>query len=163
MTVAAPLDASTLHVLPEVREMCAADRCGQYGKSWSCPPACGTLEELEQTLRRYSRGILVQTVGQLEDSFDWEGMQEIKERHDEAFRRLWQVLLEPYPGLLALGAGTCTRCAACAWPEPCRFPKQRMVSMEACGLFVSQVCKDNGVPYRYGKDQLAYTSCFLLV
>ena len=36
---------SALKFLPEVRDACASDRCGRYGKSWSCPPACGTLEE----------------------------------------------------------------------------------------------------------------------
>ncbi len=162
-TVTAALDVATLRVMPEVRDMCASDRCGHYGRSWSCPPACGSLEEMERRIRRYSRGILVQTVGELEDSFDWEGMQETKTRHDTAFRRLWQVLLEPYPGLTALGAGCCELCSACAWPEPCRFPDRRMVSMEACGLFVSQVCRENGVKYNYGPDRIAYTSCFLLV
>ena len=31
---------------PKVRDMCAADKCRSYGKSWSCPPACGSLEEI---------------------------------------------------------------------------------------------------------------------
>jgi hypothetical protein len=33
--------------------------------------------------------------------------------------------------------------------------------MEACGLFVSQVCRDNGVAYYYGDDKIAYTCCVL--
>ena len=24
--------------LAEVRDMCAADRCGRYGHNWACPP-----------------------------------------------------------------------------------------------------------------------------
>ena len=43
--VAEDLDPKTLKFLPEVRDMCAADRCRHYNKSWACPPACGTLEE----------------------------------------------------------------------------------------------------------------------
>ena len=41
----APLDGATIELKPEVRDMCAAYSCGQYGKRWSCPPGCGPLEE----------------------------------------------------------------------------------------------------------------------
>ena len=42
---AGPLNLEALVLMPEVRDMCSADRCHNYGKSWCCPPACGTLEE----------------------------------------------------------------------------------------------------------------------
>ena len=41
-----PLPVQALECLPEVREMCAADRCHAYGRRWTCPPGCGTLEDL---------------------------------------------------------------------------------------------------------------------
>ena len=44
-TRAAPLNISALHALPEVRAMCESDRCRRFGRCWSCPPGCGTLEE----------------------------------------------------------------------------------------------------------------------
>ena len=71
-TQAAPLEASALTVRTEVREMCASDRCRAYGCSWSCPPACGTLEQCQTRMNRYHRGILLQTTGLLEDDFDAE-------------------------------------------------------------------------------------------
>lgn len=37
-TYVEPLDASTIKLLPEVREMCKNGNCGRYGKNWSCPP-----------------------------------------------------------------------------------------------------------------------------
>ncbi|MBQ8925438.1 MAG: DUF2284 domain-containing protein, partial [Clostridia bacterium] len=36
-----------------------------------------------------------------------------------------------------------------------------MSSMEAYGLFVTRVCKDNGVPYYYGPKTITYTACVL--
>ena len=66
----APLDISTIELKKEVRDMCAVNSCGQYGKRWSCPPGCGTLEECAQQVAAYQNGILVQTTGQLEDEFD---------------------------------------------------------------------------------------------
>ena len=65
-----PLACDTIELKPEVRQMCASDSCHKYNKCWSCPPGCGTLEECEKRVRKYKLGILVQTVGQLEDSMD---------------------------------------------------------------------------------------------
>ena len=64
---------------------------------------------------------------------------------------------------LAAGAGCCTVCRECTYPDaPCRFPEQKMSSMEALGMLVLEVCKANGLPYFYGENTIAYTSCFLL-
>ena len=158
-----PLDCHTIRLLPEVREMCAADKCHQYNKNWTCPPGCGSLEECEGKVRRYQKGLIVQTVGELEDNMDGEGMMETEARHKEAFLRLMEDLKKDYPDLLAIGAGCCTRCKTCTYPDaPCRFPDKKVSSMEAYGILVSQICKDNSLPYYYGDCTIAYTSCFLL-
>lgn len=157
------LDVSTLEFLPEVRDMCAANTCGKYNKSWACPPACGTLEEMRDKVKGFSNGILVQYVGQLEDSLDWEGIQEAAVKQAESFAKMWEELAKEYPHIMAMGTGACTKCAKCTYPDaPCRFPDRVAASMEACGLVVSNVCTANGVPYNHGKDTICYTGCFLL-
>ena len=88
----APLDCSTIQLLPEVRQMCANNTCHMYGKNWSCPPGCGTLEECEARVRQYTHGILVQTVGNLEDSMDVETMMETEAEHKKHFFALEEQL-----------------------------------------------------------------------
>ena len=46
----AELDAAVLKPLTEVRDMCSADRCRSYGKSWSCPPVSYTHLTLPTTV-----------------------------------------------------------------------------------------------------------------
>ena len=29
---------------PGTRDACKANYCGQYGRTWACPPGCGTFE-----------------------------------------------------------------------------------------------------------------------
>lgn len=156
-----PLDVSTLQVRPEVRDMCADNRCAVYGKSWSCPPACGTIEECGEKMKAFSCGVLVQSVGELEDSWDFEGMQELEATHKERFGQLAHAMQEAKGTILPLTAGCCTLCAKCAYPEPCRFPEKLMSSMEAFGLVVNEVCTANGAAYYYGPNKLAYSSCVL--
>ena len=159
----APLDISTVELKSEVRDMCAVNSCGQYGKRWSCPPGCGTLEECGQRLRSHSHGILVQTYGDVEDGFDFEAMMEIEQEHKEHFAEMYELLRSQEEGVLAIGAGCCRQCAQCTYPDqPCRFPEKMIASMEAYGMLVLEVCKANGLQYYYGPDKMAYTSCFLL-
>ena len=68
-THAAPLDTATIELKQDVRDMCAQG-CQQYAKRWSCPPGCGTLDQLRGSIYCYKEGILVQTVTKLEDEFD---------------------------------------------------------------------------------------------
>lgn len=158
-----PLDCSKIKLLADVRKMCESNTCHMYGKNWNCPPGCGTLEECEKKVRKYARGLLVQTVGELEDSLDGEGMMEAEAAHKKHFFELERVLREQYPGMLPIGAGCCTRCTSCTYPDaPCRFPDKSFASMEAYGMLVTQVCQDNNLAYYYGPCTIAYTSCFLL-
>lgn len=162
-THTAPLNAATITLHEEVRDMCASGKCGQYGNNWSCPPHCGSLEDCRNIISKYSFGILVQTVGQLEDCFDAESMWATEKLHKENFRALHEILVQQYPNLLPLSAGCCTQCKECCCPdEPCRFPGKQFSSMEAYGILVHEACSRNNMAYYYGSDCVAYTSCFLL-
>ena len=162
-TAWAPLDVRSLETRSEVRDMCADNTCGRYEKCWSCPPGCGTLEECTARLRAHTIGILVQTIGDIEDSFDVEAMMEISQQHKDNFSEMYARLRQAGIPVLALGAGSCSICRKCSYPdEPCRFPEKMISSMEAYGMVVNEVCSANGLPYNYGPTRMAYTGCFLI-
>lgn len=157
------LRVETLKPLHEVRDMCAAGRCLLYGKRWSCPPACGSIEKCAQKIASYQSGLLVQTVGKLEDVFDAEGIHRTEITHKHRFETLARQVRFQFPACLPLTAGGCMRCTVCTYPnKPCRFPQKMMSSMEAYGLLVSEVCEKNGIPYYYGEGSIAFTSCILI-
>lgn len=156
------LNTSAMRFLPEVRDMCASDRCHSYGKSWTCPPHCGTLEEISAKAAAYSHGILVQSTGLMEDDFDLECMMETEQLQKSRFFALVQQLWDHNLNVLPLSSGACTVCKICTCPDnPCRFPDKAIPSMEACGLVVSDICKQSELPYYYGPKTMTYTSCIL--
>ena len=159
--VAVPLDPKLLVAREDVRSMCAADKCGAYDKNWTCPPACGTLAECQQRMQRYKKGILLQSVGHMAKVIDSRCYRETERRHLQNLRSFGEALRQECPDALCLGAGGCRVCPKCAYPEPCRFPEKAMSSMEGYGLFVTQVCRDAGVPYHYGEKTITYTACVL--
>jgi predicted metal-binding protein len=161
------MDIATIKLREEVRAMCAANKCKAYDANWSCPPACGTLAECEARLRTYKNGIILQTSGVLEDSFDYEGMQAIGKKHSENLGILAERVETLFPVSMLLGAGACSLCKnlidkPCSYPgKPCRYPRRMHHSMEAFGMVVSDVCADNGMPYYYGSGTLTYVGCLL--
>ncbi len=158
----APVETKDLKLLPEVRKMCADNRCGMYGTNWGCPPGCGTLEECEAQIGRFRRGIVAESIGQLEDSFDIEGMEAASQEHQRRFEALLLQLKEAYPEVLGLGAGGCKKCKTCTYPDaPCRFPESLHASMEGYGMMVSDVCAACGLPYINGANTVTYVACFL--
>lgn len=160
---AVELNVSALVFMPEVREMCAADKCHSYGKTWVCPPACGSIEEAAARAQQYSYGIIVQTIGKMEDDFDYETIVETQKKHAQKFRLLVAQLRKRYNDILPMAAGGCNLCETCTYPNaPCRHPDEAMTSMEAYGLFVSRVCEESGIPYNNGPQTITYTSCYLL-
>ena len=80
------------------------------------PPACGTLEDWVAKAVGFKEGIIVQSVGDLEDSFDIEAMQRIEREHKKRFQNLARVLGAAYPRILALGPGSCNLCESCTYP-----------------------------------------------
>ena len=161
-TLANDLHPSTLRFMPEVRQMCAANTCHAFDKTWSCPPACGSIEDWAERASHYSEGILLQTVGDREDSWDFESMMDVADANKKQFEAFIKAVNASGMDYLAFSAGSCTRCKPCTYPDaPCRFPDEMKPSMEAAGLFVSDVCTRNGTKYNYGDLKIAYTCCIL--
>lgn len=146
------------------RDMCAANSCGMYGKCYMCPPDIGPIDELMAEVKNYDYALVYQTVTELEDSYDFEGMIEAKkstyplaQKLRETFGKLWEA------DALHLGAGGCGVCPTCAkrTGEPCRFPDRAMPSLEAYGINVSQLAKAADMKYTNGQDTVTYFGAIL--
>jgi predicted metal-binding protein len=145
--------------------MCATGSCTSYGKSWSCPPACGSIEHYAELFSHYRFGFVFQTVGRMEDEYDFEGIAATDALHKQRFQSLSDKVADRvtrHDDILLLGAGTCKLCETCSYPDkPCRFPHRMHPSMEAAGLLVSAVCTLAGLPYYHGKNTISFISCLL--
>ena len=158
------VDVSNISFSEEVRKYCEMNSCGKYGKNWSCPPGVGPLSELKEEAGRFRKGLIIQTVHPLHDSFDLEGMMTAKLEHDAVLRRVYQCAKEL--GLhdsLLLSAGFCHICNTCAYTEdePCRFPEKALASMEAYGIDVVKLARDSGFPYHHGSGTVSYVGMIL--
>ncbi|MBF7096514.1 DUF2284 domain-containing protein [Alkalibacter mobilis] len=149
-----PRESISLNI--EVRKMCERNQCGQYNKNWACPPALAPLDEIKKTFDRFDNFIMLSNVYQLEDSMDFEGMIEGIEDFQERLVKLNKIL-KGKTEYLILGAGGCSLCRKCTYPdEPCRRPEDMIISLEAYGIEVVKLMKDNGLKYNNGPNTMTY-------
>lgn len=137
----------------EVRAICEKNQCGNYGKSWTCPPAVGTLDECISKVMKFRDVFVYSCTYQIEDSFDFEGMQRGSDEFVKVTERLSSLLI---PDRLLLSSATCGRCTKCAYPSPCRFPDKLSPAVESYGIYVYKVAESAGIPYRLASDSVNY-------
>ena len=141
------------------RDICASNGCGLYGKCWMSPPDIGDIHDLMGELRKYSHGLWYQTIGELEDSYDFEGMTEAGYRHMRVSQNLKEAVENILPAdSLHLTCGGCRLCERCAKVdnEPCRFPDKALSSLEGYGVDVYQTTKDTDLKYINGPDTVTF-------
>ena len=146
------------------RDLCAANVCGNYGRNWMCPPDAGDIHDLMAALKSYSYALVYQTVSELEDSYDFEGMMDAGLRHNRLMVALRQALNgEPLSRALHLGAGGCRMCETCAkrTGEACRHPDLAVASLETYGVNVSKLAPAAGMKYINGRDTVTYFGAVL--
>ena len=158
------IDAEKIELDRVFRDICASNGCGMYGKCYMCPPDCGEIDELMAKIGEYDHVLVYQTVSELEDSFDFEGMAEAKKN----FRPISQKLRDVFRDMgienaLHLGAGGCGVCKVCAkrTDEPCRHPDLAMPSLEAYGINVSRLAAAADMKYINGQNTVTYFGAVL--
>ena len=149
------IPTSAIALSADFRRICESNQCGSFGRYWVCPPDCGEVETLMEAIRQCDYALLYQTVGELEDSFDVEGMQAARREYTRVNQRLRAALPE---ASMHLGAGGCTLCQRCSRPEgePCRHPEMALIPMEACGIDVYNTTKDTPLKYINGQNTVTY-------
>ena len=153
-----PLES--VDISDEVRRMCEQNKCGLYGKNWTCPPAVKTLDEFRKEMEQYDSFIVVYRVYPLESSFNFKAMKDAAADFNERILQMKKGLYRDRPGskILVLGVGGCGLCQKCSYIEnkPCRRPEDAVVSLEALGIDVMKLMRDNGLRYYNGKQTVTY-------
>jgi predicted metal-binding protein len=116
------------------------------------------VEDLKQKMTAYQKAFVFTTKLDLEDSFDYDGMMKAQDIHNELTREMFETFGKTNP---VYGAGGCTICEKCAYPEPCRFPDKAYASVEAVGIDVSALSRSAQVKYNNGPNTITYFSMIL--
>ena len=124
--------------------------CKDWGKNWTCPSAPGAVRpwEFGNMLKRYKKAVLVHCT-------------------DKKLSQKISIKLEKEAFLdghyFAFSMSDCALCKGCAWPAPCRNPREARPSMQALGIDVYATARRQGLPISVLRDEHAPQNWYSLV
>lgn len=155
---AAVIDTQKIPFDPMFRPFCEENLCGQYGVNHSCPPDCGSPEQMKAKLLAKKRALVLQTIWQIEDLGDQAAIKAAKAAHNAAEIRLVKGLRSQGVDGVIVGASGCALCKPCRKAQglPCAFPEFQYSCMSAYCIFVKKLADQCGLEYDFGEGLLAF-------
>ena len=162
-TNAAVIPVESLVFEPSLRKYCEDNLCGNYGKNHSCPPGCGTPEEMRARTERYRQAWIFQTIAEV-DWRDKTALKAVRDSHNVRSRELLERLEEGGVSGLSMLAGPCQACEICPGEEgkPCRYPEKQVSCISAYCMSAEKMAQEAGIPYWCGEGKVAFFSLLLV-
>ena len=105
-TDAALLPVQELVVVPEYRQFCEQNLCGNYDVLPACPPMSGTVEEMTAAMRKYRTALVLTTVVTPVNYMDTAEQRAAKKHQNLLTEQLMEAMrADGLDDLLMMGAG----------------------------------------------------------
>ena len=131
------------------RPYCAENLCGKYGVNYSCPPDCGTPEEMKKRVLEHKHALVLQSIWPISNYKDGEAIKKAKGLHNAAGLRLMKRLREEGHRGFMIGSSGCSLCNPCAITEgkPCNFPDLKFSCISAFCIHARKLAESAGMEY----------------
>jgi predicted metal-binding protein len=154
-------DPQTINFYPNVRKICEME-CPQYGKSWSCPPAVGTLEECKDRCLSFEHAFIFSTVSEVDDMMNMEAMLVAQKEHNQIIRQIHRDVFDLSRDVLIMSAESCKSCDTCTYPEAACFrPDQMYPCIESQTILVTEICEEQHLSFMNGHNVVTWF-CLIL-
>ena len=142
------IEPSELTFKEEVRQICKQE-CPMYDKSWSCPPAVGTVEECREESLKYQGVFLFTTIAEVSDIANLEETLQTRFEHEEITRALGKIFQEEHAEVKLLSSESCAICEVCGYcdGENCRHPEYMIPCIESQGILVTELAEKYEIPF----------------
>lgn len=154
-------DTSELSFYPNVRIICSKE-CPQYGKSWSCPPGVGTLEECKERCMNYKHAFIFSTISEVSDILNMDEALSTRKEHIEIVNEVKKNVFGVDEDILILTAESCDICGDCTYPnQPCRYPEKMYPCIESQTIIVTEICENHHLSFYNGHNIITWF-CLIL-
>ena len=142
----------------KVRNICKK-QCPRYGKSWSCPPAIGSLKQCKNKCMEYSHAVLFSTAAEISDYSNREVILNSKKEHEELTESVENFLRSEVLKCFTLSTESCTLCEKCTYPKKsCLNPDKMHPCIESHGILLSKSLEENHMDYFMGENMVLWFS-----
>lgn len=153
---AAMIAPEQIPVDSKFRKFCEDNLCGKYGANYSCPPDCGTVEELHQKILAEEKVLIIQTLWVMEGYEDKTTIQKSKETHNAMVLRLKAKMEQLGCSGFCSGYNGCPLCTPCKRidNQPCAHPDLRINCMSAYCIDVAELAKRCNLEFAWTPNKL---------
>lgn len=142
----------------KVRTICSAE-CERYGRSWSCPPAVGTVEFCEKKCNSYGQVLVFSTVAEAVETYDFASRLATKKEHEQITCQIEMAMKTLGYDVLTLSSDSCAICDSCAYPsESCRHKEQMHPCIESYGIVVTPLLEELQFDYYLSENLILWFS-----
>ena len=138
------------------RKFCEDNLCGKYNANYSCPPGCGTVEQVRQRLFAGEKALVLQTIHHIGSYENKEAILRSKKNLNVEILKLTEQLRLEGIDCFCLGYGGCPLCDPCKQVEgePCAFPEKRISCMSAYCIDVGKLAGKCGMEFAWLPEKL---------
>jgi predicted metal-binding protein len=152
------LRTENLKFSERVRDICR-EECPRYNKSWSCPPAVGTVDECRARALGYKDCFVFTTIAELDNPTDMAEALESRSEHQKVTVKVSKIFEKYYGQVLTLSVESCSLCDKCTYPEKgCRWPDRMLPCVEGYGLLVTELAEKGGMSFHQGRGTVTWFS-----
>ncbi len=156
------MDSSEVDFSDKVRTICKRE-CPRYGKSWSCPPAVGSVEKCRNACLAYPKVLVFSTISEIRDFNDMKENLKTKAEHENITRKIEKHLRVNGVPCYTLSSDSCAYCEKCAYPQgPCVHQDIMHPCIESHGIVMTNTIEKNSMDYFLGENLVLWFSMIFL-
>ena len=138
------------------RKFCEDNLCGRYGANYSCPPDCGTPQQMHQKLLSKNSALVLQMVCDIESYEDKTAVQQARTSLNKAVLAVMDKMTADGYSVIPLGYNGCPICNPCKrmLNQPCAFPDRQISCVSAYCINVLELAKTCRLEFAWSDKKL---------
>ena len=155
------IDTSDIVFNSAFRKACEANYCGNYDTCHSCPPHCGSPEEMEARVMAHKKALVFQLIMDISSGKDYASARKL---HSELAVQLIEKLnANGICGGLRIGSSGCDVCERCSFSDgkPCIFPEKMFSCLSAYCIDVQKLAEKCGMSFGWEKDEIGFYGMYI--
>ena len=153
----AVIDTGDILFDSDFRRYCEQNLCGKFDANYTCPPYCGTAQQMRENVLRHKNALVVRSLHQGVKYTERDAVRAAQVKHNEDMLSLVNALKQRGLAPLMAGASDCTLCQTClrAQGNPCPHGEERFSCMSAYCINVADLAQKCSIDYTYSEGGLS--------
>lgn len=145
------------------RCLCRQNRCGNYNKSHTCPPNCGSEEYCIERVNSYKDADVIMRTFDDVDITDADLMIRITGEFSDLCREVMVGCRKAGFDVMALADGPCRYCDECSFlkGKKCPYPDMQVPSVSGYGVDMGRYIPEIGETFSFEKNRVTFYGIIL--